>query len=257
MRALVMLLCFGSVLSFSAYNPLNQNERSHGEDPFEGLLTGLSEEALSEYYEIFQNMSQTLEQLETSLERWAIKYGVEAKYRALVAQFEKEKTELVRSLTELSHKLTTFIKEFVKLGGDKKQTIKSVFWDSEELYNTLDEKQKAIISHIFQIYSPNIESNSVISRSTGFPGSYRRFIGNNGVLIGRKEGFQVNKGAFSKRKGGSRGNNREFIDNIRGFPERNEEFVWNQGVIPCTKGGIRGDKQDFSEKSGLPRNNIG
>uniref|UniRef100_A0A0K0DAN6 DUF148 domain-containing protein n=1 Tax=Angiostrongylus cantonensis TaxID=6313 RepID=A0A0K0DAN6_ANGCA len=162
------------------------------------------------------NISQTLEQLEESLESWAKKYGVEEKYKALLAKYEKEQAKFAQSLTELSTVLSTFVKEYVTLGSDKKQTIESIFKESEMLFNKLDEKQKAVVSYIFLVYSPNIEENSVISGIRGFSEGSRR--------IFRDRGWHSN--------GGFQASNRKPLENNGGFSKDNEEFQDSDEMEP-------------------------
>ncbi|VDM60471.1 unnamed protein product [Angiostrongylus costaricensis] len=202
---------------------INTSYNENHDHPSDDLLSGLSQEAVSEYYKIFENISQTLEQLEASLERWAKKYGVEEKYKALLAKYEKEQAEFARSLTELYTALSTFIKEHVKLGSDKKQTIESIFKESEVSYNKLNEKQKAVVSYIFLVYSQDMEENSAISGNRGFSEDSRRLLGSRGWYS--NGGFQANNGKSSANNGRFYRDNNGFQDGDEMEPRNIAESV--------------------------------
>ncbi|KAJ1360855.1 hypothetical protein KIN20_019947 [Parelaphostrongylus tenuis] len=99
-------------------------------------------------------------QLETALECWLTKYGVEVnetKCRALLEEFKEKHTLFIRSLTELPVKLTALIAEYTKIADDKKQVAKGALQKVGEIYMTMDEKQKAVVSYMFQIYSTDMK----------------------------------------------------------------------------------------------------
>ncbi|VDM60472.1 unnamed protein product [Angiostrongylus costaricensis] len=154
MRALAILLCIGSVLSFPGYDSYDEYN-DFQEDSNEGhgcshldFLKGLPKEALSEYYKIAQDTSQSILEMEKSLERWAEKHGVEDKYKAHAQKHKKQFEAFKRALTELTKKLTTFFKAYIKIGNDKRKSYDTMFKETQKLFETLNNKEKGVVCHI-------------------------------------------------------------------------------------------------------------
>uniref|UniRef100_A0A0K0DAN5 DUF148 domain-containing protein n=1 Tax=Angiostrongylus cantonensis TaxID=6313 RepID=A0A0K0DAN5_ANGCA len=154
MRALAILLCIGSVLSFpgsDSYEEYSNSEEDSNEDngcSHLDFLKGLDKEALSEYYKIAQDTSKSVLEMEKSLERWAKKNGVEDKYKAHAEKHEKQYEAFKRSITELTKKLTTFFKAYIKIGNDKRKSYDTMFKETQELFKTLNNKERGVVCHI-------------------------------------------------------------------------------------------------------------
>ncbi|KAJ1357624.1 hypothetical protein KIN20_023784 [Parelaphostrongylus tenuis] len=156
MRTFVFLLCIGSVLSFPGYNnDVDEYTDYDGDDSSEEhecshceFLKGLPKKALSEYYKIAQDTSQSVLAMEKSLERWAKKYNIEDKYKAHVADENKKFEAFKKSLTDLTKKLTAFFKSYIKIGNDKKKSYDTMYKETQELFKGLNKKERGVVCHI-------------------------------------------------------------------------------------------------------------
>uniref|UniRef100_A0A0K0DCV3 DUF148 domain-containing protein n=1 Tax=Angiostrongylus cantonensis TaxID=6313 RepID=A0A0K0DCV3_ANGCA len=224
MKALAILSCIGYALSYSSYNPYDENidytdhlrggHQGHSRDNF---LSGLSQKALSEYFKIVQRTSQTISEVEKSLQRWAKKYGVEDKYSASVEEQKRLQEEFERSVNKLMKALTTYFREYTKLGKNKRITMDSLLRKNQALFNKLDGKQKEIASFIMQKYLTNVEGirggdggcsgdcGGFLENNEEYPGNYRGF--QEKGLSGSNEGFLGSNGGSSENFGGLSGNN--------------------------------------------------
>ncbi|KJH44109.1 hypothetical protein DICVIV_09869 [Dictyocaulus viviparus] len=90
-------------------------------------------------------------------------YLFKQKYLALEQECEKNE-EFERSVTNLLTKLATFFESYVKIITDKKQTISTSRNRTEELYNFLDDKQKAIAFLIIQMYSSAMKNPALSAK---------------------------------------------------------------------------------------------
>ncbi|VDM60469.1 unnamed protein product [Angiostrongylus costaricensis] len=168
----------------------HEGGQRHFHDDF---LEGLSQKALSEYSKIVQRTSQTIEQMEKALGRWAKKYGVENKYKASVEEHKRQHEEFERSVDKLLKVLAKYFKEYVKLVKDKKMTIDGLSRKNLALFNKLDEKQKHVVSFIVENYLLNLE---------GIPGDDEGCTGDCGGFGGSGRGYPGGGGGYPGGGGG-------------------------------------------------------
>ncbi|KAJ1351226.1 hypothetical protein KIN20_007201 [Parelaphostrongylus tenuis] len=115
---------------------------------FSTKIIGLPQKALTEYYKIAQDTSQSLLAMEKALERWARKYNVEDKYKAYVKDESKKFEAFKKSLTDLTKKLTAFFESYIKIGNDKRKSYDTLFEETQKLFSALNEKEKGVVCHI-------------------------------------------------------------------------------------------------------------
>uniref|UniRef100_A0A0K0DCV5 DUF148 domain-containing protein n=1 Tax=Angiostrongylus cantonensis TaxID=6313 RepID=A0A0K0DCV5_ANGCA len=192
--------------------------------------------------------------MEKALKRWARKYGVEVndvqrpfkeengetfrfqdKYTASVEEHKREHEEFERSINKLGKALTTFFREYVKIGKDKRMTMDSLMRKNQALYNKLDEKQKEVASFIIQRYLMSLEGGpggdgGCSGDCGGFPGSGGGFPGSGGGFPGSDGGYPGDFGGFQGGSGGFAGMN-------EGYPKNYDGYYGNEAL----HGNIDGD----------------
>ncbi|VDM60468.1 unnamed protein product [Angiostrongylus costaricensis] len=227
MKGVAILLCIGYALCYPGYNPYDKDSdyTGHSHDgsqghSYEDFLEGLSGKAISEYTKIVQRTSQTIEQMEKALGRWAKKYGVENKYKASVEEHKRQHEEFERSVDKLLKVLAKYFKEYVKLVKDKKMTIDGLSRKNLALFNKLDEKQKHVVSFIVENYLLNLEG--IPGDDGGCSGDCGEYPGSGGGYPGGGGGFPGSGGGYPGGFGGFQGGSSGFSGMNEGYPESYE-----------------------------------
>ncbi|CAJ0603109.1 unnamed protein product [Cylicocyclus nassatus] len=224
MKPVLLLLSIGSVfcvvsndLSYPYYSDEIVNQEKTA---LEDILARASLQGIGAYSQIEQKFSQSLANLKTAIEEWAITYGLEHEYRKIANESERENADYRTAVRELYPILTEFLGNYMKTGGDKKQSLMLAFKRTSTLPN-----RQSVFERIIKSYGPSLASSNAGS-SISFPGNsgdYNRGTGG----LGRQD-YPVNTEAYTDYGGyftGYQGFGAKYTDYIKGYPS-------NTGLLP-------------------------
>ncbi|CAJ0603108.1 unnamed protein product [Cylicocyclus nassatus] len=192
----------------------------------EDVLARASLQAVGAYSQIVQKFSQSLANLKTAIEEWAITYGLEQEYRKIANESERENADYRTAVKELYPILTEFLGNHMKVGNGKKRSLMLAFKRTLALPHRFDTSQQSIFERVIKSYNPSLASSNAGNYGS-YAGSFISFPGNSGDYnrvpgaLGRQDYPGMEPTEYGGYFTGYQGIGAKYTD-AKGYPNNND-----------------------------------